>query len=110
MPIMDNVISEVPDQMVERLADQDENATLNFESDLLISGNSSISPNPTNQDVVTIMSSARTKVVITNSLGIKVKEVEVQVGENQLNIEDLGSGVYQFYFETLKETIKLVRL
>lgn len=109
LPI-NNVIGEAPDQMMEGLANQNENGTLGLANDIFKLEKVSISPNPTNQDVVTLISSERTKVVITNSLGRKVKEIEVQAGENQLNIENLSSGVYQLYFESLKETVKLVKL
>jgi beta-glucanase (GH16 family) len=105
-----DVINKAPDQIVEGLANQNENGTLDPARNLFGSQKVSISPNPTNQDVVTIVSSERTKVIITNSLGRKVKEIEVQSGLNKLNVQDLSSGVYQLYFESLKETIKLVRL
>ncbi len=105
-----DVIDKVPDQITEELANQNENGTLGLTNDLFKSERVSVSPNPSNQDVVTIISSERTKVIITNSMGIKVKEIEVQNGLNKLNIQDLSSGVYQLYFETLKETVKLVRL
>ena len=104
------VIRELPDQMMEGLANQNENGTLGLDVDALKAARVSISPNPSSEEVITVESPEKTNVIISNAQGIKVKEVEVQAGSNQLNIQDLGSGVYQLYFESLKETLKLVRL
>lgn len=68
-----------------------------------------LNPNPIRRAEDLIISSPlNQEVVFSNSQGMRVKNVTLTKGRNQLNLEDLDAGVYYLYFELSHKMVKLV--
>jgi hypothetical protein len=102
-----NALDNAPELMTDGIDDEN---VLGLTNELDKTPTISISPNPTNGDVITVNSPQKSKVVFMNAQGVKVKEMEVQAGSDQLNVQDLRSGLYHLYFESLNETFKWVKI